>query len=337
MRRFQRHRHSIELEIQRLLSEGLGKEPGNFRLVRPARGATTLTFFVDLGDRRRYVLRCLPRRQEADDLQKTSAFCQEQDIPVPRLVTKSDGLWSRLRTGFHLTLEEFVVGTPVEELLSASQKRGIAVASLANSIAALHNITREDHGPVSSPRSGKYLSYYVKKARQKLTRLHKMIPAIRDEELRSVEQFILRSLNRTTSSISFSLIHGALGGGNVLVHEHGNVIFIDLEHMHFGMPQYDLQSVRHYLLKDDEEAFAIFQKQYYATRKIPPDSDSTQLELFFRVFVLLKSLSPNPADPPSDTWQRQWREILQLTSSDQKSTPPEVIQPSALQAGPAAS
>lgn len=337
MRRFQRHRHNIEREITRMISEDLGKEPHQVRLVRPVCGVTTLTFFVDCGDRRSYVLRCLPRRYEAHHLERTSAFCRERGIPVPKLVNKRDGFWSRLRNGFHLTLEEFVNGAPVEELLSASHMRGSTVASLASCLAALHDITNDGHGPVSRPSSGTYLSHYVKKARRKLTRLHNMIPEIRDEELRSVEQFILRSLNRTTSSISFSLIHGALGGGNVLVHEHGNVIFIDLEHMHFGMPQYDLQSVRHYLLKDDDEAFAIFQKDYYATRTIAADSDSTQQELFFRVFVLLKSLSPKPADSPSDTWQRQWREILHLTSSDQKSTPPEVIEASTLEAGPAAS
>ncbi len=319
LRRFERHRCTIEKEIHRMISRENGNSLVKCRFIRPKRGVTTLTFIVECDGIRCYVLRCLPGRRKLRHLCQTSTFCRERGIPVPRVLSAREGFWCRLRNGFYLTLEEFVEADPIEEAIADQARHGPTVVSLASRLATLHDLSRPEHGPVFRPQRRAYLSQYLKKALQKLQKLRNTFPEISHEDATTVQWFLMKQSTNISEPTRYSLIHGALGGGNVLAKESGEVILIDLEHMHFGMPQYDLQSVRHYLLKDDEEAFAAFQQTYHSARKKKDGEDSAPLEVLFRVFVLLKSLRPELSGLTPENWRRQWREILDLTHSDKTS------------------
>ncbi len=314
LKQFERCQHAIEKEVRRLISSSGQKAPSELRLVQTHSGASTLTFFVDCDGKRSYVLRCLLRRREVRHLPDIYAFCQENRVSTPRLFAKCRGFWRRIRVGFHLFLEEFIEAEPIEKSLCNREQQNLVIDGLATCLADLHGVTRSAYGPVSRAHSGPYLAYYVKKARQKLERIQKIVLEISGEETRPIERFLLDEFRNFKGASLYSLIHGDPSDGNVLVDKTNRVTLIDLEYMHFGIYQYDLQMVRHYLIKDDEELFKHF-KQTYDLYRNNKAEESKRLENLCRVFVLLRSLPLRSEEDRDDGWWRQWNEIRSLAQN----------------------
>ncbi|MFQ5849127.1 MAG: aminoglycoside phosphotransferase family protein [Candidatus Binatia bacterium] len=311
LKRFERCRDTIEQEVYRLIAGERGNGPKEIRIVQAESGVSTLTFFVDCDGKRSYVLRCLLRRREVRYLPEIYAFCQNNRISAPKLFGKCNGLWWRIKIGFHLLLEEFIEAEPIENILGKPDRRILVVDGLAKCLANLHDVARSDYGRISKPDSRPYLDHYVKKARQKLERIQKTVPEISTAEIRPIDQFLLAESNQFHGARSYSLLHGDPSNGNVLVDQSNHVTLIDLEYMHFGIHQYDLQMARHYLLKDDHEVFERFKQTYNLCRKNKAE-ESGRLDVLCRIFVLLRSLPLKSDEQRTETWWQQWREIQSL-------------------------
>ena len=311
LERFEGYRHRVEREVCRLVACDTGTEPQQIGLIQPERGVSTLTFFVDCDGRRSYVLRCLLRRREIGCLPQIYAFCDAKGLPVPVLRGQCVGFWGRLRVGFHLLLEEFVQAEPVEKVLNEHRRRDLVLDALARGMARFHDVTRTECGPVVGSRARNYLSYYVNKARQKLERIQETVPEIPRGTIEKVDRFLLEEFRDFRRATLYSLVHGDPSDGNVLVDEDNRVTWVDLENVHFGISQYDLQMVRHYLLGDDETVYLGFRKAYDGWRQNRAD-ESARLDILCRVFVLLRSLRVESPSQRDEHWWGQWREIAVL-------------------------
>lgn len=309
---FQRRYHNIESEIRHLISKNKNGYLGDLRFTQPARGKTTLTFFVEIDGKNEYFLRCLPGRAEMLRLSKTADFCLNHEIPAPRLVGTADGIWSRFLCGFYLALEELVVGDHIEDFLN-TPKRQATIHLLAKQLASLHQHKRDNHGPVSNVSLKPYFAWYLKNAEKKLSAIRKTPGWVTEDEIATIRRFLSRGIQAGEAVRSYSLIHGALGGWNVLMDASSRVVFIDLTHMHFGLTQYDLQSVYHYLLKDDRNAYETFLDSYHTVSGERENSGISSLSDLFRVIVLLKSLPLRGIEIRREDWLRQWYEIVAVS------------------------
>jgi Ser/Thr protein kinase RdoA (MazF antagonist) len=154
----------------------------------------------------------------------------------------------------------------------------------------------------------------LKKARQKLKEVSKAIPEISASEIQAIDRYLQDEARRFDGPRLYSLIHGDPINGNVLIDKADKVTLIDLEYMHFGLHQYDLQIVRHYLLKDDDDAFQLLKRTYDLRRKKKAE-ESRRLEILCRLLVLLKSLRPKTDKQRGEVWWQRWTEIQSLARS----------------------
>ena len=311
LKRFEQCRRAIEQELYRFVANDARRGPEELCLVKADGGVSTLTFFVDCDRTRSYVLRCLLRRREVRHLPEIYAICQKNSLRTPRLLGKYDGFWHRLKIGFHLFLEEFIEAEPIEKVLRSPDRQSPVLYNLARCLAELHDITRREYGPVAKPELRPFLAYYVKKAIRKLDRIQRTVSEISTQETESIGRFLIDKSKEYGRATTFSLVHGDPSDGNILVDNANRVTLVDLEYMHFGIHQYDLQMVRHYILKDDDGLFNHFKRTYDLLRENKPE-ESQRLDILCRLFVLLRSLPLQSPAQRTEEWWEQWREIQAL-------------------------
>jgi aminoglycoside phosphotransferase (APT) family kinase protein len=220
-----------------------------------------------------------------------------------------NGFWARIHAGFYLLLEEFIDAEALEVVVGRPDRSASVTEALAGCLARLHGVERPEYGPVTGPSRRPCLAYYVDKAVRKLERITDQVPNLSRDGIRRVGRFVQREAERFRAPRAFSLIHGDPSDGNVLVDQENRVTLIDLEYMHFGLPEYDLQMARHYLLRDDESLYRAF-RGAYERRRGGPSQEPCRATNLFRVFVLLRSLPMSPGDPATERWRRQWEEIV---------------------------
>jgi len=285
---------------------------GDLDLTRPGRGVSTLTLLAEFRNGERYVLRCLRRRSEVESLCLTHAFCRRHGVPVPDLIAKECGFWPRIRNGFHLVLEEFVPGGHFESVLWDTPRGPRVVQALARVVAGMHDIVRSGHGPVTSVVARPYLARHLKKARRKLADLIEQVTWISERDAERVASYLTHVAGEWGGSTAYSLVHGDLSGGNVLVTHDSQVVLVDLEYVHFGVPHHDIQYVRHYLFRDDAEVFRDFMNAYLSARRDPEMVRDPEVNRLFRVLVLLRVLRPDLDSGAEDKWRRNWEELMGL-------------------------
>lgn len=222
----------------------------------PIRGASSVVFFVTIGEQKR-VVRLYPVREQlaAETHRDALSLLEQHGVRAPRLVHSLADLKK-----YHaiFTAEEFVEGKPCfGKRIDEAALRAIAVQ-----IARLHSITRRHRGPLNvachSP-----ASYELElRIRRLFSALLKCGLATQSDWASILEWS--RSWWTTIDRVPhFSLTHGDIHANNgLLTPPDDEYCLLDLNKLSWGFAAKDVMRLRDKICDGNDQRFEIFEKPY---------------------------------------------------------------------------
>ncbi|WP_375001657.1 phosphotransferase family protein [Aeromicrobium sp. CTD01-1L150] len=228
---------------------------GELTFRRIGAGQSNLTFLVEDGSGRRWILRRPPLGKllaSAHDVEREHRILsalQDTDVPTPVIhgLTTDPAV-----TDAPIMLMDFVPGHVIDSMASVEEldpeHRGRIGTSLARTLGRIHAVDLDETGLTT-------LASHKPYAQRQLRRWHRQWGESRTRDLPLVDDLARRLADRVPEQTELRLVHGDFHLMNVITHaEHGDVVaVIDWELSTLGDPLADLGGLLAYWPQADDE------------------------------------------------------------------------------------
>jgi len=177
--------------------------------------------------------------------------------------------------GHYITVEEFIPGDTIGKIPPSDRAK--ALTQIADSLAALHSVKRNQHGWFMTPQRYAYIQKYAQRTISRLNRLKdfmntKTFKLLWDGTMKQAEE-----IGRRTN---YELIHGRVNSNNLLITD-SSAYIIDLLSVHFGDFTRDLIRALHRLCNDSLESKRLFFERYFLKVQGLNMNDYRKLDPFY--------------------------------------------------------
>lgn len=247
-------------EIPALLdpkSELAGESP---RLEVPLGGLRSVVRIASLGPRKA-VIRAYPlnRRFELEQHAAAARKLHKHNVRAPQILHELDNPYTY---GALFLVEEFVEGESKrpEELTDEN------IASAAQQLAQLHNISQEVWGPLAQPRTEEYGNVLMRRIDRQLGQVERGA-VLKGQQVNSakVRAWFGRWRDQLNAVKTFSLVHGKLHRENGVFGPDGQFCFLDVTTSEWGIAASDLIQVHSSQCGNQPELVRQFDDVYFAS------------------------------------------------------------------------
>ncbi len=196
---------------------------------------------------------------EARACLRAHQLAEKHGLPVPRLVHHDLTLPHRLRHGFSVLVEEYLVGAHLDPG-SLGEAR---LRALATTLGELHGVTQDDS---RNPLSQNGRDFFRSVIRVKLLNRIDSLMGLPDEfpppDQERMRRFVERMMQKWSNPPKLTLTHDKINRGNIVFTGDDRAYLIDLVTLRYGSPGKDLIATLYYFCESAEEE-EIFKRLYF--------------------------------------------------------------------------
>lgn len=260
-------REKLPPYIERRVLPALGQRGAEYRLQIPNDGTRSIVLFLETA-RARYVIKCYDDFLRAARTAATMRHMERRGAPTPKLLLADLGLWTRVRLGSAVLVEEAISGQNLYEVTPTPER----LQAAARTLARMHAITRDTYGGLfpGGGRRGNYFDVIQARLRRRAKHLAGQTPEF--APIAELVGWLGEQRSVGVMQPSYSLCHLRVTDTNVLFDGDGVAWLIDVVTARYGLMAIDMERALHRWCEDDpalSEAFlgAYFSSQDLVTRE----------------------------------------------------------------------